>query len=157
LTKLIIDAYDSLGASAEAMEALRDRHDLIGRWSAVCQAVRSWAIANPNEYALIYGSPVPGYVAPPDTIAPASRVSNLLAQILAEAVAQKPTETGAATGKEPAPRVDGDRRPPGRPAPTARSQPAPAVGQPPGAAQVSAGGEPDRRELHRKPWRRAGG
>lgn len=99
LTKLIIDAYDSLGAAAEATEALRDRRDLIGRWSAVCQAVRSWAIANPNEYALIYGSPVPGYVAPPDTIAPASRVSNLLVQILVEAVARR------------APMTDGDREP----------------------------------------------
>ncbi len=96
LTKLIIDAYDSLGAAAEAMEALPDRRDLIGRWSAVCQAVRNWAIANPNEYALIYGSPVPGYVAPADTIAPASRVANLLVQILVEAVGRRgPTADGS--------------------------------------------------------------
>jgi AcrR family transcriptional regulator len=103
LTKLIIDAYDSLGATAEATEALQDRRDLIGRWSAICQAVRNWAIANPNEYALIYGSPVPGYVAPADTIAPASRVSNLLVQILIEAVARQeatPGRDGAVAGHE---------------------------------------------------------
>ncbi len=82
LTRLIIDAYNSLGAAAEVREAAVDRGDLAGRWSAICAAVRGWALANPNEYALIYGSPVPGYVAPPDTIAPASRVSNLLVQIL---------------------------------------------------------------------------
>ena len=52
------------------------------------RAVRDWALANPNEYALIYGSPVPGYVAPADTIGPASRVSNLLVQILADAAAR---------------------------------------------------------------------
>lgn len=107
LTKLIIDAYDSLGAATEAMEALRDRSDLFGRWSAICEAVRSWAIANPNEYALIYGSPVPGYVAPPDTVAPASRVSSLLVQILIEAVArQRPTagsESGPAAGNDISP------------------------------------------------------
>jgi AcrR family transcriptional regulator len=109
LTKLIIDAYDSLGAAAEAMEALRDRGDLFGRWSAVCEAVRSWAIANPNEYALIYGSPVPGYVAPADTVASASRVSNLLVQILIEAVARR----GAAAGSdEGGPAADTDESKP---------------------------------------------
>ena len=85
LTRLIIDAYDSLGAAAEAGHAAVDDGDLAGRFSAVCRAVREWALANPNEYALIYGSPVPGYVAPADTIGPASRVSNLLVQILADA------------------------------------------------------------------------
>src|SRR5260370_36142625 len=82
LTRLIIDAYDSLGAAAEAMQAQVDRADLVGRWAATCRAVRDWAIANPNEYALIYGSPVPGYVAPVDTTGPASRASSLLVQIL---------------------------------------------------------------------------
>jgi len=88
LTRLIIDAYDSLGAAAEAGEAAVERSDLTGRWAAVCVAVRFWALANPNEYALIYGSPVPGYVAPADTIGPASRVSLLLIQILADAADQ---------------------------------------------------------------------
>lgn len=89
LTKLIIEAYDSLGAAAEAAEAAIDRADLTARWAAVCTTVRTWAIANPNEYALIYGSPVPGYVAPTDTIAPASRVSNLLVGILLDAAARQ--------------------------------------------------------------------
>ncbi len=61
-----------------------DRADLTGRWTTICVTVRNWAIANPNEYALIYGSPVPGYVAPADTVGPASRVSVLLVQILAD-------------------------------------------------------------------------
>jgi AcrR family transcriptional regulator len=85
LTRLIIDAYNALGAVAEAAEATRDRADLSGRWAAVATAVRDWALAHPNEYALIYGSPVPGYVAPQDTIAPASRVSNLLVGIMSDA------------------------------------------------------------------------
>jgi len=65
-----------------------DRGDLPGRFAAVCRAVRTWALTNPNEYALIYGSPVPGYVAPADTVGPAIRVSVLLMQILIDAVAQ---------------------------------------------------------------------
>ena len=85
LTRLIVAAYHALGAAAEAQEAAVARADLAGRWSAVCGAVRGWALANPNEYALIYGTPVPGYTAPPATIAPAARVSNVLLGILADA------------------------------------------------------------------------
>jgi AcrR family transcriptional regulator len=85
LTKLIIEAYDSLGAAAESQEASVPREDLAGRLAEICHATRSWALANPNEYALIYGSPVPGYVAPPDTVAPASRVALLATQILVDA------------------------------------------------------------------------
>jgi AcrR family transcriptional regulator len=85
LTRLIIDAYDSLGAAAEAREAAVDRSDLAARLAAVCESVRTWALAHPNEYALIYGSPVPGYVAPADTVRPASRVTTLLLRIVVEA------------------------------------------------------------------------
>jgi AcrR family transcriptional regulator len=87
LTRLIIDAYDSLGAAAEAREAAAARTDLPGRFTATCAAVRAWALAHPNEYALIYGSPVPGYVAPADTVRPASRVTTLLLRIVVEAAA----------------------------------------------------------------------
>jgi AcrR family transcriptional regulator len=88
LTRLIVDAYDSLGAAAEAAEAAVSRDDLPGRFAAICQAVRTWALANPNEYALIYGSPVPGYVAPSDTVGPAVRVTAMLMWIIIDGTAQ---------------------------------------------------------------------
>jgi AcrR family transcriptional regulator len=100
LTRLIVAAYDALGAAAETAEAAVARDDLAGRWSAVCRAVRGWALANPNEYALIYGTPVPGYVAPPATIAPAARVSSVLLGILADA-AERPTAAMAADDVPP--------------------------------------------------------
>src|SRR6266566_2421220 len=78
LTRLIVTAYDALGSAAETREAAVDSEDLAGRWAAACGAVRGWALANPNEYALIYGTPVPGYIAPAATIAPAARVSSVL-------------------------------------------------------------------------------
>ncbi len=93
LTRLIIDAYDSLGAAAEAREATVDRNDLAGRFTAICEAVRAWALAHPNEYALIYGSPVPGYVAPADTVQPATRVTALLLRIIVDATGAQ--DTGA--------------------------------------------------------------
>ncbi|MFE3032698.1 TetR/AcrR family transcriptional regulator [Streptomyces canus] len=85
LTALIIDAYDSLGESAErAHEAVAGAAPR-ERWVAVCEAVRRWALAHPHEYALIYGSPVPGYTAPQTTVPPAARVGLLLIGIVRDA------------------------------------------------------------------------
>jgi hypothetical protein len=42
---------------------------LLSDFNAACRAARAWALAHPHEYALIYGSPVPGYAAPQDTVA----------------------------------------------------------------------------------------
>jgi AcrR family transcriptional regulator len=84
LTALIIDAYDAIGAAAEEAIAAspgpaRDR------WVAAGHAIRDWARARPHEYALIYGSPVPGYQAPQATVAPAARVPLALTGLLARA------------------------------------------------------------------------
>ena len=87
LTRLIVAAYDALGIAAEAQEAAVARADLAGGWAAVCDAVQGSALANPYEYALIYGTPVPGYVAPAAAVAPAARVSSVLLGILADAAA----------------------------------------------------------------------
>ncbi|MFC4463407.1 TetR/AcrR family transcriptional regulator [Streptomyces xiangluensis] len=85
LTALIIDAYDSLGESAEAAHEKVADAGPIRRWAAVCEAVRGWALAHPHEYALIYGSPVPGYAAPDSTVPAASRVALLLVGIVRDA------------------------------------------------------------------------
>jgi AcrR family transcriptional regulator len=85
LTALIIDAYEDLGAAAAEAEATVPRDDLRGRWLTTCRAVRSWALAHPAEYGLIYGNPVPGYVAPQETAVPASQVIRLLAAIVRDA------------------------------------------------------------------------
>ncbi|MEU9251836.1 TetR/AcrR family transcriptional regulator [Streptomyces sp. NPDC048270] len=87
LTALIVDAYDSVGAAAEEADArsLAAGGAPRARWVAVCEAVRAWALEHPHEYALIYGSPVPGYSAPADTIGPASRVGNAFIAIARDA------------------------------------------------------------------------
>lgn len=84
LTRLIVESYDDLGHTVEHAEAVIRRSDLPGRYSAICHAVRDWARSNPHEYALIYGSPVPGYAAPEDTIDPAIRVSNTMVRLAAD-------------------------------------------------------------------------
>jgi AcrR family transcriptional regulator len=85
LTALIIDAYDSLGETAEAAHAKAADAGPVRRWTVVCEAVRDWALAHPHEYALIYGSPVPGYTAPATTVPAASRVGLLLIGIVRDA------------------------------------------------------------------------
>ncbi|MFI9723582.1 TetR/AcrR family transcriptional regulator [Streptomyces sp. NPDC052396] len=85
LTALIVDAYDAVGARAEAALAAAGPADPAARWAAVCGAVREWALDHPHEYALIYGSPVPGYQAPEATIEPAGRVALALVAIARDA------------------------------------------------------------------------
>jgi AcrR family transcriptional regulator len=98
LTRLIIDGYDALGAAAEQADdpaaAPQDR------WLAVCRAVRRWALAHPHEYALLYGSPVPGYAAPRDTVPAASRVGVVLGRVLGDAAraGRLPPASGERTG-----------------------------------------------------------
>lgn len=87
LGRLLVAVYDELGAFVEGREAQalhawasqsrgRPRADaVLSRWRAICGAVREWALAHPHDYALLYGSPVPGYQAPADTVPAASRVT----------------------------------------------------------------------------------
>lgn len=86
LTALIIDAYNDLGVAAETAEGTVPRQDLTGRWLALGREIRAWALNHPHEYALLYGSPVPGYAAPEATIGPASRPLLVLAALLRDGV-----------------------------------------------------------------------
>ncbi|MEV5547294.1 TetR/AcrR family transcriptional regulator [Streptomyces sp. NPDC052309] len=85
LTALIIDAYNAIGAAAESAHDAASGSDPARRWTLVCEAVRAWALAHPHEYALIYGSPVPGYTAPQDTVPPAARVGQVFFGITRDA------------------------------------------------------------------------
>ena len=99
LTRLITDGYDALGAAAEAADdpgaAPRER------WLAVCRAVRSWARAHPHEYALLYGSPVPDYAAPRDTVPAAARVGVVLGRILGDAARSGALPEAAGSDRDP--------------------------------------------------------
>jgi AcrR family transcriptional regulator len=80
LTLLLVDAYselaDAVDQAREAREAGEAPTDL---WSddvmAIAWAARRWAVAHPARWALLYGSPVPGYHAPPErTVGVGTRV-----------------------------------------------------------------------------------
>jgi AcrR family transcriptional regulator len=96
LTALIVDAYSGVADAAQDREAAVRRSDLAGRWMALTRAVRGWALTHRQEYELIFGSPVPGYRAPADTVDPAGRIPILMLGILSDAVVRglsMPTET----------------------------------------------------------------
>ena len=101
LTRLIIEAFDSLGSEVEAAStAAAARGAAPGdRWLAAARAFRDWSLARPHEHALIFGTPVPGYAAPRDTVGPAMRIPAVMADVLMEAA------------------IAGDLRAPSRPLP----------------------------------------
>ena len=84
LTALIVDAYDAVGAVAET--SIETAGAFPRRWQALAGAIRAWALANPHDFALAYGSPVPGYHAPSDTIAPAQRAAFAALSLVVDAV-----------------------------------------------------------------------
>lgn len=86
LTALIIDAYNAIGDAADRAIAGAGSGPVRERWVAACHAIRDWARSNLHEYALIYGSPVPGYQAPQATIGPAARVPLAFAALIGVAL-----------------------------------------------------------------------
>lgn len=86
LTALVVEAYTELADAAEeslgepsAGRPAEASTDPAARLRGIARAVRAWAVANPARWALLYGSPVPGYVAPAElTTGPGTRVVALL-------------------------------------------------------------------------------
>lgn len=66
LGDLISDTYEHLGAAIAVARDAVDPADLGGRWHAAASAYRDWARSQPQRFALVFGLPVPGYVAPED-------------------------------------------------------------------------------------------
>ncbi|GAA0369060.1 TetR-like C-terminal domain-containing protein [Streptomyces blastmyceticus] len=88
LTALLIDAYDDSASAMERAdrEALENGATAGARFLAATRALRAWSIDNPAVFTLVYGSPVPDYHAPVDTVAPASRTPAVMAGIVRAAL-----------------------------------------------------------------------
>lgn len=94
LTAMIVASYGHLAEALEGAGARRrDR-----RWSALATALRNWALAHPHEFQLIYGTPIPGYVAPPETVPAAAAVARPFLQVGATS-AVPPFQGRALTGQ----------------------------------------------------------
>jgi AcrR family transcriptional regulator len=75
VTALIVDSFTSL---AEALESARDdaaEQDYAGQLMEALLAYRAWALEYPEEYSLIFGTPIPNYHAPMEITLPAAKRS----------------------------------------------------------------------------------
>ncbi|MFJ3526794.1 TetR/AcrR family transcriptional regulator [Streptomyces sp. NPDC090132] len=70
LHALIRDAYDDAASAicAAATRSVAAAQSPRERLHALAVAYRAWAVGEPHRYLLIQGAPVPGYVAPADTL-----------------------------------------------------------------------------------------
>ncbi|MGW4831925.1 TetR/AcrR family transcriptional regulator [Amycolatopsis japonica] len=78
ITDLVRDAYRSL---ADAVQAVAEPGV-----AEVAYAIREWALADPQRYLFVYGTPIPGYHAPGDT----TEISDEIMAVLLRAYAAEP-------------------------------------------------------------------
>lgn len=88
ITALCVDAYHALGDAVTAAVQAEPLDDHVARWRAYANSMRAWAVESPADFALIYGTPLPGYTAPPEvTQAAALRYLQVALRTVATAVA----------------------------------------------------------------------
>jgi AcrR family transcriptional regulator len=104
ITALVVDAFNSLAEAGEAADdAAPDRDDYAARYLEACLAYRTWALAHPTDFMLIFGNPIPDYEAPEDqTKAAALRSYAPFMRIMAEACAAGAWHPPATWGEVPA-------------------------------------------------------
>lgn len=88
LTLLVVDGYNALADTVDRALIDVPIDDPAERIKTVGRAVRTWALAEPARYGLLFGSPVPGYEAPGEqTTGPGTRVITTLVGLYAQAYA----------------------------------------------------------------------
>jgi AcrR family transcriptional regulator len=86
LTLLLVDAYSELADAVDRARA--SEASWRDRMRAMAHAAREWAVEHPASWALLYGSPVPGYRAPAErTVGPGTRVVGALFGAVADGMA----------------------------------------------------------------------
>jgi AcrR family transcriptional regulator len=100
LTDLILGAYQELGdvvVAAVTPDAPPDE-----QLHQVATTLREWALAHPQRYLLLYGTPVPGYSAPPQATTLARRI--FAPVVAAFSARQTPPPSATPTGRKRTPR-----------------------------------------------------
>jgi AcrR family transcriptional regulator len=99
LTELVIDAYidlgDALRASIEQIPARSHRR----RFETLARGYRSWALAEPHRYRLLFGPPLPGFDAHADRL---NRAANASMELLVDTLPNPTTRwrPGAALAEQ---------------------------------------------------------
>ncbi|HEX4587313.1 MAG TPA: TetR-like C-terminal domain-containing protein [Mycobacterium sp.] len=100
LTLLLVDAYSELADAVDRAAAA------CGPWRdqllAIAHAARAWAVDQPARWALLYGSPVPGYHAPRErTVGPGTRVVGALFGAIGSGIATGDISSSKVTAVQP--------------------------------------------------------
>jgi AcrR family transcriptional regulator len=98
VTLLVVDAGDAMATAVERAVARVASRGPEERFRAFALALRRWSLAHPNEYALVYGAPVPGHRGAQETARAGSRVFAVVVALLTEAAA-----AGAPATEDPQP------------------------------------------------------
>lgn len=101
LTLLLVDAYSELADTVDRAAATAD-----GPWRdqllTMAQAARAWAVDQPASWALLYGSPVPGYRAPRErTVGPGTRVVGAMFDAIGAGIAAGDISQSNVTAGQP--------------------------------------------------------
>jgi AcrR family transcriptional regulator len=93
INSLIRDIYADLATAMEQALGKAPAGDPVRRLMAVADTYRNWALTHPAEFQLVYGAPIPGYVAPPGGAAAeeAHRACTVLVDVVADAPGRKST------------------------------------------------------------------
>jgi AcrR family transcriptional regulator len=103
ITELIIENFHALAAAMAEGANSASENDYAGRLMGMLMAYRRWALDNRIDFQLIYGNPIPGYVAPAERTMPAARrgfdvVVEILDAALAAGAIIPPPEYNALPG-----------------------------------------------------------
>ncbi|OBF93172.1 transcriptional regulator [Mycolicibacterium flavescens] len=86
LTLLLVDAYSELADHVD--HARGEGTPWREQFRAMAHAARRWAVEEPASWALLYGTPVPGYQAPRErTVGPGTRVVAALFDVVGAGIA----------------------------------------------------------------------
>lgn len=89
LTELVTDAYRDLGDALWASVGATEGQDLRARLRHQAGVYREWALANRARFALLFGTPVPGYQAPAAVTQPAAERAFAASWVLLEEIADR--------------------------------------------------------------------
>jgi AcrR family transcriptional regulator len=88
VTALVLDAFNAVADAMETAGRAATAAPLGDRLLAMCLAYRAWATAHPQDYLLIFGTPIPGYTAPDESTGPAAKRSfDVILNVMATAEA----------------------------------------------------------------------
>ncbi len=94
LTELILDGYNAQADAMEAVVSAQAPDDYAGQMFAALLTYRQWALDHRTDFELLYGNPIPGYVAPAERTTPAaSRNMEVLIRVMVGAVTARQMQT----------------------------------------------------------------